>query len=88
MTGHVFIFGEADPTAAARFTAAAVGGSALFLLDQQREDGLEMLISHLSHFVVGAVLHRMRHEHVSRIGAERARLHGRCIDELRGRNPH
>lgn len=88
MTGHVFIFGEADPTAAARFTAAAVGCSALLLLDQQGEDGLEMLLSHLPHFIVGAVLHRVRHEHISRIGAERTRLHGRCIDELRGSHTH
>lgn len=47
-----------------------------------------MLICHLPHFIVGAILHRMRYEHVGRIGAKRARLHGRRIDELRGRNTH
>ncbi len=54
------------------------------LLHQQRNDRLEMIVRQLLQFVIGAILHRMLHEHIRRIGAKRLRLRGGGIDELGG----
>jgi len=54
------------------------------LLHQQRQDRLQMIVRQSFQFVIGPVLHRMRNEHVSRIGAQRLRLTGGGIDELGG----
>ena len=41
-----------------------------------------MVVGQFPEFVVGAILDRMRHEHVGRIGAERSRLNGRSVDVM------
>ena len=43
-----------------------------------------MIVCELPEFVIGPILHRMRHEDVSRIGTERLRLRGGGFDEFRG----
>jgi hypothetical protein len=43
-----------------------------------------MIVRHFPQLLIGAILHRMRHEHISRIGAKRLRLRGGGIDELGG----
>ena len=43
-----------------------------------------MVVGQLFQFLIGAILHRMRHEHVSRVGAKPFRLHGGGVDELGG----
>jgi hypothetical protein len=53
-------------------------------LHQQRQNRVQMIVGQFLQFVVGAILHRMRHEHISRIGAERFRLRGGGVDELGG----
>ena len=41
-----------------------------------------MIVGQFLQFLIGAILHRMRHEHIGRVGAQTFRLHGRSIDEL------
>ena len=53
-------------------------------LHQQGEDRLQVIVGHFLQFVIGAVLHRMLNEHISRIGAKRLRLNSGCVDELGG----
>ena len=43
-----------------------------------------MIVGQFPQFLIGAILHRMRHEHISRVGSETLRLHGSGIDELGG----
>ena len=43
-----------------------------------------MNVGQFPQFLIGAILHRMRHEHISRVGSETLRLHGGGIDELGG----
>ncbi len=43
-----------------------------------------MIVGQLFQFVIGPVLHRVRNEHIGRIGAKRLRLHRGGIDELGG----
>jgi hypothetical protein len=53
-------------------------------LHQQRQNCLQVIVGKLDQFVIGAILHRMRHEHVGRVSAQTLRLHGGSIDELGG----
>ena len=41
-----------------------------------------MVVGELLQFLIGAILHRMRHEDVSRVGPESFRLDGSGFDEL------
>jgi hypothetical protein len=43
-----------------------------------------MIVRQFLQFVVGPILHRVRHEHVRRVRPERLRLGGSGIDELGG----
>ena len=43
-----------------------------------------MIVGQLLQFVIGPVLHRVRDENISRIGAKRLGLRGGGIDELGG----
>ena len=43
-----------------------------------------MIVGQFLQFVIGPILHRMRNEHIRRIGAKRLRLHRGGIDELSG----
>jgi hypothetical protein len=43
-----------------------------------------MVVGHFLQFVIGAILHRMRNEHIGRIGTERFRLDGGGLNELGG----
>jgi hypothetical protein len=52
------------------------------LLHQQCQNRLQVIVGQFLQFFIGAILHRMRHEHVSRVGAQAFRLHGSGIDEL------
>ena len=45
-----------------------------------------MIVGEFLQFLVGAILHRMRHENVSGVGAQTLRLHCRGVDELGGGN--
>jgi hypothetical protein len=45
-----------------------------------------VIVRQFPQFLIGAILHRMRHEHISRVGAQTLRLHGSGIDELGGGN--
>jgi len=45
-----------------------------------------MIVGQFLQFLIGAILHRMRHEHIGRVGAQPPRLHGGGIDELGGGN--
>jgi hypothetical protein len=54
------------------------------LFHQQRQYRLQMIVRQFLQFVIGAILHRMRNEHIRRIRPERLRLGGGGIDELRG----
>jgi hypothetical protein len=54
------------------------------LFHQQRDDRLEMIVRQFLQLVIRPILHRMRNEHVRRIGAKRLRLSGGRIDELGG----
>jgi hypothetical protein len=65
---------------------AAVRFSVSNLLHQQPENCLEMIVGEFLQFFISAILHRMRHEHVSRVGAQSLRLHCGGIDELGGGN--
>ena len=47
-----------------------------------------MIVGQLPQFLIGAILHRMRHEHIGRVGAQTLRLHGSGIDELGRSNTH
>src|SRR5215471_5118649 len=51
-------------------------------LHQQLDDRVEMLVGELPQLVIGAVLHRMRDEDESGIGAERFRLRLRPLNKL------
>src|SRR5262249_60627050 len=52
---------------------------------QVREDRIDRLIGNRGHLRVGPILDRVLHVHRRRIGAERARLCHRTIDELHRR---
>ena len=52
------------------------------LLHQQRHDRLEVIVGQLLQLIIGAILHRMLHEHICRIGAKRLRLSGGGFDEF------
>jgi hypothetical protein len=54
------------------------------LSHQQRQDLLQIIVGQLFQFVIGPILHRMRNEHIRRIGAKRLRLRRGGIDELGG----
>lgn len=41
-----------------------------------------MIIRQLLQFIIGSILHRVRNEHVCRVGAKRLRLRSRGVDEL------
>jgi hypothetical protein len=41
-----------------------------------------MIVGQFLQFLIGAILHRMRHKHISRVSPETPRLHGCGIDEL------
>jgi hypothetical protein len=41
-----------------------------------------MIVGQFLQFLIGAILHRMRHEHIGRVGPQPLRLHGGRIDEL------
>ena len=41
-----------------------------------------MIVRQLFQFIIGAILHRMRNEHIRRVSAERFRLRGGGVDEL------
>ena len=43
-----------------------------------------MIVGEFPQFLIGAILHRMRHEHISRVSAQTLGLHGSGIDELGG----
>ena len=43
-----------------------------------------MVVGEFLQFVIGPILHRMRHEHIRRVGAKRLRLRGGGFDKLRG----
>jgi hypothetical protein len=43
-----------------------------------------VIVGQFPQFLIGAILHRMRHEHIGRVGSETLRLHGGGIDELGG----
>jgi hypothetical protein len=43
-----------------------------------------MIVSQFLQFVIGPILHRMRHEHIRRVGSQRLRLRGGGIDKLSG----
>lgn len=43
-----------------------------------------MIVGELLQFVIGSILHRMRHEHIRRVGAECLRLRRGGFDKLRG----
>jgi len=43
-----------------------------------------MIVGQFLQFVIGPVLHRVRNEHIGRIGAKRLRLTGGGIDKLGG----
>lgn len=45
-----------------------------------------MIVGQFLQFVIRPILHRMRNEHISRIGAKRFRLSGGGIDEFGGRD--
>ena len=45
-----------------------------------------MIVGQFLQFLIGAILHRMRHEHIGRVGPQTLRLHGSGIDELGGGN--
>ena len=55
-------------------------------LHQQREDRVQVIVGHFSQFGVGAILHRVRHENISRVGAKGLRLDGGGVDKLGGRD--
>ena len=55
-------------------------------LHQQPEYRLQVIVGQFLQFLIGAILHRMRHEHIGRVGAQTLRLHGGGIDELGRRN--
>ena len=54
------------------------------VLHQQRQYRLQMIVGQFLQFVIGPILHRMRHEHIRRVGAQRLRLRGGGIDKLSG----
>jgi hypothetical protein len=54
------------------------------LFDQQRQDLLQVIVGQFLQFLIGTILHRMRNEHIGRVGAQTLRLHGSSIDELGG----
>ncbi len=56
----------------------------LRVLHEQLEDRLEVIVGQLLQFLVGPVLHRVRHEHIGGIGAKRLGLHRGGIDKLGG----
>ena len=43
-----------------------------------------MIVRQFPQLRIGAILHRMRHEHISRVRPKRLRLRGGGIDELGG----
>ena len=45
-----------------------------------------MIVGQFLQFLIGAILHRMRHEHISRVGPKTFRLHCGGIDEFGGGN--
>ena len=45
-----------------------------------------MIVGQFLQFLIGAILHRMRHEHIGRVSPQTFRLHGSGIDELGCRN--
>jgi hypothetical protein len=45
-----------------------------------------MIVGQFLQFFIGAILHRMRHKHVRRVGPQTLRLHRSGIDELGSRN--
>src|SRR4030088_2331790 len=62
--------------------SAGEGLTYLRSLHQELHDRIEMLVGELAQLVVGAVLHRMRDEHQSGVGAERFGLRLRPLNEL------
>ncbi len=51
-------------------------------LHQQRQDRLQVIVRQLLQFLIGAILHRMRNEYISRVGPETLRLRRSGIDKL------
>jgi hypothetical protein len=43
-----------------------------------------VIVGQFPQFLIGAILHRMRHEHIGRVSSETLRLYGSGIDELGG----
>ena len=43
-----------------------------------------MIVGELLQFVIGPILHRMRHEHIRRVSTKRLRLRRGGFDKLRG----
>ena len=56
------------------------------LFHQQTENRLQVIVGQFPQFLIGAVLHRMRHEHIGRVGAQSLGLDCGGIDEFGGGN--